>query len=533
VLASAPPASGNVVVVSGMVYNEAGATVDGATVTFRSLDKAVPYSATVKTAAGSYVANDVPEGVNVEAVVTKSGWTTRRRVQSFQQRATGEKNTLNFGYVRVTAPAEPLAPAYRVLEAETTLPDGAAYFISDYPEIAETTPEHDTKGLDPSKLVIKVTLSEPLDADSRNAFDDAFHIVPANAAAAGPVEDEELLDVAGRENALNDEDDDGAEATLATFPYTLNDGDTFMSSSRNRVRATWNTAGTEVVYAFEGGNLKTDDSEPAEYQAILFAGTEKIQDADGNQLGTDGDGGFQRPEQGLPLFNVFKDLELALTPDIGIVGYSLAHAPGATNWGETHQTAVAFAFKKDEVEPKLTGVELVEGDDDVRIVFTFSEPLAAFKGSGQATIDDSVYDLANYTFMVGVDAGDLDGQELSGGISNLSAKDLDAEDGLPTLTAEREFRFKADASIGYNTGTGLAPGDKGGIGKDLEGATEATAAIEVDPDMPNTVNLWIRNGAGMFDDFRVLKARVEGVTDPAGNAIGATDADRNMVSAKI
>ncbi|MEB3328246.1 MAG: carboxypeptidase-like regulatory domain-containing protein [Candidatus Sericytochromatia bacterium] len=523
---SAPPATGKVIVLSGMVYDEAGAAVEGATVTVTSLDAAVPYGATVKTTAGSYVVNDVPEGANVEVVVTKPGWTTRRRVGSFQQRATGEKNTMDFGYTGVRQPL--LGYTLHQVQAEP-LPDGAAYFISDYPEIAATTPEHDARGLDPSKLAIKVTLSEPLDADSRDAFDDAFHVVPANAQAATLHDD-----VAGRETTANDGLDDGASGDrIASFTYTLNAGDTFLGSSRNRVRATWNAEGTEVTYTFEGGNLQTDDSEPAAYQAMLFAGAEKIEDADGHQLGTNSAGAFQWPAAGQPLYNVFKDTELALTP-YGNVFYRLAAVAADPRWGETHQTAVAFEFNEDETDPRLTDVSFIEDDNDARLALTFSEPLAAYAGSGRATINPALYELANYSFMVGARAGDLDGEQLDGGITVIAAKDLDA--GLPTFTAEQEFGFKALTSIGDHAGPRLndvATNTLHGVGKDLEAASEATVAIEVDPELPNTVNIWIRNGRSMFDGFRSIKARVEGVTDPAGNAIRRTDADQNLAGATL
>jgi hypothetical protein len=457
-------------------------------------------------------------------------------VQSFQQRATGEKNTLNFGYAANSLVDQ---DNYRLLAAETALPDGAAYFISDYPEVAATTPEHDTKGLDPSKLAIKVTLSEPLDEDSQDAFDDAFHIVPANAQAAASFDD-----VAGRENEDNDATDDGAAGDrIASFTYTLNEGDTFLGSSRNRVKSMWNAAGTEVVYTFEGGNLMTGDSEPAEYQAVLFAGGEAIEDADGNPLGTDQTGDCNPNSNtnnsnntnsstiGAPgqlLFNVFKDPDLAITPRL--LGYRLSHLGPNSNWAETHKTAVSLEFKEDEVDPKLTGVGLVEEEDDVRLVFSFSEPMAAFNGSGLGTVSDAVYHLANYSFMVGLKAGDLDGESLSGGIAYLSAVDLDG--GQPALTAEREFSFVADASIGaYSSRAGQLDGP--GKGKDLDAAQDATVTIEVDPDVPSNVNIWIRNGRAMFDGFRELKARVEGVTDPAGNSIGSNDADLNMAGAKI
>ncbi|MEB3197033.1 MAG: carboxypeptidase-like regulatory domain-containing protein, partial [Candidatus Sericytochromatia bacterium] len=94
---AAPAASGEKVIVSGNVYDEKGATVDGATIIVKSLDKTAPYEFSTTTTQGSYVLNSVPEGANVEIIASKDGWTSRRRVGSFQKAATGKKNIIDFG----------------------------------------------------------------------------------------------------------------------------------------------------------------------------------------------------------------------------------------------------------------------------------------------------------------------------------------------------------------------------------------------------------------------------------------------------
>ncbi|MEB3328245.1 MAG: carboxypeptidase regulatory-like domain-containing protein [Candidatus Sericytochromatia bacterium] len=472
VAVSAPPASGKTLIVSGTVRNEKGATVDAATVTVTSLDASVPYTATVQTTDGSYVVNNVPEGANVEVIVTKDGFTSRRRVQSFQQSATGQKNILNFG-VQTGA-------------ADT---DGAAYFISDYPEIASTTPEHDDKGVDPTKLSFKVVLSEAIDEDSRDAFEKNFHIFPANTEAGGST----AADIEGQEVA-------GAitATSTASLAYFLREGNTFLGSSTNKVKASWNAAGTEVTYTFDG-NLQTDDNEAAEYQAALFAVTsDKIEDAKGNMLGTNAAGNFAMPTTNELIYNSFKDPDLA-----------------GDDWAETHKSAITFELKTDETDPKLTGVEVVEDDQDLRIELTFSEPMAAYAGSGQANISETVFDLSNYSFMLGEKSGDLNNEDLEG---NGVTESLPYS--FTTADAKAEFSFAA-------TGPDFATNG------DLDANAVASVAIEVEPDAPSQVNIWIRNGANLFDGFRSIKARVEGVTDPAGNNITATDADNNLVSATI
>jgi hypothetical protein len=128
---------GDKVTVSGTIYNEKGETVDGATVTVRSLDASLPFSAIVQSTRGAYAVMYVPRDANVEVVVSKYGWTSRRRVVAVQN-PTERRATLDFG--------------------GREEPAGAAYFISDYPEVVATQLSSDDNGTGLSALRVKVTL---------------------------------------------------------------------------------------------------------------------------------------------------------------------------------------------------------------------------------------------------------------------------------------------------------------------------------------------------------------------------------------
>ncbi|MDB5100896.1 MAG: Carboxypeptidase regulatory-like domain [Cyanobacteria bacterium RYN_339] len=146
---SAPSTGSRTTIISGTVYDEQGATVDGAIVKVTSLDASVPYQAVATTSEGSWVVNNVPP-VNVEVRATKDGYTTRWRVGSFQTVA-NQKNILNF--------------------------DGA-YFISKYPEVARVEHLGET---------VAFTFSETLDAVNRRRFEDAVRIVPAGGASGDAI----------------------------------------------------------------------------------------------------------------------------------------------------------------------------------------------------------------------------------------------------------------------------------------------------------------------------------------------------------
>jgi hypothetical protein len=163
VTTSAQPPSGKTTIVSGTVYDETGATVDGAVIKVNSLDTSVPYTATTTTSQGSWVVNSVPEGANVEIIATKDGWTSRRRVGSFQTQA-NVKNIVDFGGNSDAA--------------------GIAYFVSKFPEIASVDPGYDANNVDNTTVSYKLTLSEPLDATNQNRFANAIRLFPANSYAA-------------------------------------------------------------------------------------------------------------------------------------------------------------------------------------------------------------------------------------------------------------------------------------------------------------------------------------------------------------
>lgn len=508
---SAPAPSGKVVIVSGNVYDEEGATIDGALITVKSLDASVPYTATATSQAGSWVVNNVPEGANVEIISTKDGFTTRRRVGSFQQQATGKKNVINFGAAGGNA------------ETDSDDPTGEAYFISDMPEISMTSPADEATQIDGSKTSYKVTFSEALTEDSRDDFVDAFNIAPADSdsakgAATG------ALDLESFESGATTSTGDGLGASMATgaltyfnggYGYNLGEGDAFLGSTRNKMTASWNAEGTEVTFSFNG-NLISSDNDNAKYQVFLVAqdSNDAIEDADGNQLGTSSAGSrTANPTAGGLIFNAFKENDLATATPAGDVGDS--------NWDSTHTTVVNFELREDNTDPKLTGIDITKEDDDVRVELTFSEPMAAFNGTSQGFFDASATDLDNYVFMVGQDRGDLNNVDVKDEDSVDKGASMMAATNVSTLVGyEKEFDF------GDLTAT-LADIDT------LDGSTTGIVAFEVDGDNPNTIFLWLNNQQNFFDTAKEIKARVGDVADPAGNTISDSDADKNIVQATI
>ncbi|MDB5100895.1 MAG: hypothetical protein JWM80_5316 [Cyanobacteria bacterium RYN_339] len=194
-------------VVTGTVFDEAGAPVDGALVRVTSLDASVSYRGSTTTAAGKWVINNIPRGLNVELVASKDGWTSRRRVGSYDIQA-NQQNVVNF--------------------------DGA-YFISSYPEVARV--EHK-----PGSVVF--TLSETLDDVNRRRFEDNLRLVPPG--GKDPLTPRLTWDPTGTiATAILEQDLTGYNAVLLAGQERVRDPDN-------------NPMGTDGQNAFNGPLAPTD-----------------------------------------------------------------------------------------------------------------------------------------------------------------------------------------------------------------------------------------------------------------------------------
>ena len=523
VQASAPPPSPGTLVVSGTVYDEEGATLDGAIVSIQSLDAAVPYAATATTAAGMWVINNVPEGANVLIVASKDGFTTRRRVGSFQAQAAGTRNVVNFGAAGGHA------------EAGDDDPAGEAYFISDYPEIVSTTPADGAMVANASQLYYTLTFSEPLPEASRDNVEDALRLWPANAEAAGGAAATSLL---GRgDDAFEGDTVSGAvpgdgRVAAGNVPYVVEEGASFLGSGATRAAVSWNAEGTEATLAFDAP-LIADDADDAAYQVglVLPDVDAAIEDADGNMLGT-GPAGTLDDLAGVGagqlLRNVFKEEDLAIADDNDTAQV------GDRNWSATHVAVRGFDVAPDEDAPRLVAVDVNEFGVDTRITLSFDEPMAAFDGSrkghtGPGTAGPTTDFVTNYTFALGANIGDLDAAVLDGTATVIATVAGAATGGERDVSAAADLLQGAPDLAGDELS--FAPGCVVAHPDDF--TQPGQVAIEVDPDDPRTVYLWINDKPGFLAGVDVIAVRAGGVSDPAGNAITDVDADADVATANL
>lgn len=510
----APAASGKTVTVSGFVYNEKGATVNDATIKARSTDGS--YNFETKTVNGAYVFNNVPEGVVVEYTATKAGFTSRSQTETFQQATTGTKNEVNFGRAGGTGGTG----------------KGGAYFISDYPEVASVTPADESTNVDNASLTYKLTLSEPLTNDGKDRFWDAFRIVPDNDIA--------LTGVTGVGNNLeageNTNPTDGRIAAVASdttklYTYELKKNDSFLDSDTNLVRGAWNAEGTELTVTFNGA-LRTGEKEGGKYAAFLATDGRKIEDAQGNQLGTSRNSmtAYEATtgSQLRHLFNVFKSNDLVVTEKFEDDWAGLD--VGFANWAQTHSTFSDFQLAKDEKAPVLQSVRANKrSDTNLRIELEFDEPMAAFGGNGQALYGSAeLFAPLNYSFAFGESSGKTSGVKLEGKSSSAAYTNTTTTAGAGRYNSLEVFPKEAELQI-VTSGT-FATGTV--VPSALLAAT-SPLGIEVSGSNPKMVYFWVGRGNSLVTGYKEIKARVAKVSDPAGNVISTSDADANVRTGSI
>jgi hypothetical protein len=583
--ASAPPPSTKTTIVSGTVYDETAATVDGAVVKVTSLDQSVPYSASTTTNQGSWVVNSVPEGANVEIVVTKDGWTSRRRVGSFQTNA-NQKNTVDFGGTGATT-------------GSGTDTSGIAYFISKYPEITAVDPGYDANNVDNSTISYKLTLSEPLDSTNQNRFAAAIRLFPANqysaqdnaasaterekwyatdlkdkrlakslATADEPKELERFVDPAGTYPAKNaavtvavtgKSVPEGAgpnkiapnTADLSTFPwdYTIKSDSTFLEDANTKAQVTWDATGQVATLTFNAP-LQSDRTNQARYQVGLVQTSdsgERIVDKDNNQLGLGANGSTTSYEdKGKLIHATVKDPDLSLSDDY--------KGSGQLRWIGTHWDAARFAVKVDAVDPHLVSVSYSKLSTSSRFELTFDKVMAAYNGRKGGHVGDDIRTgvvLNKISFAVSDRTGGTSSVNLKGNApsfwldptsatqnyfgKNSGASEIEKEFYLADATQGGDF-VKSNTNIpdfGAHT-TLLETYGKTIAEVENDGTKKGHYLLAINPSNPRQLFIYLVGVTKVFGDRIVeMKVRAEGVPDASGNRVRSADADANQKTATI
>ena len=245
--ATLPPNEDDISVVekttfNGKVYDDTNAPLDGVTVTAKSLNSSVDYEVSTTTAGGTYAFNNAPAGIQIEITASRSGYTTRRRVEVLKSNKQGDPdaNRYDFG-----------------------TDDGESNFgvdynaLSDKPEVTMVTPGRNAAGIDPSTSFV-LKFSEPMD---RKTVTDNFEVM-----------------------------------TYTTEELTVDDGETFDGTGdisdpdgsrvwdKSAFNASWNSDDTEVTMTFkEERMLPTDkDSDKVpDYQVSFYRLDGQLKDKSG------------------------------------------------------------------------------------------------------------------------------------------------------------------------------------------------------------------------------------------------------------
>lgn len=386
------------------------------------------------------------------------------------------------------------------------------YALSSVPEVLSVTPIQDATKVDLQKVGLLLTLSEVLPAATLDNFVTSLRLLPANATASG--EDKAPTDLSPK---VGDDPSLGATVGIADFPYAVAPftwgtpaggvkGVVPLSLFDKKTGFTVDPGGRVVSVSFPLPLLNGEQG--GRYQLVCVADPDHlVKDSDGNVLGTDASGKLgTQPAKDKILNNVF------LSPYLGTSSFKRDNVD--TRWNSTHTNAVAFTLVPDTTPPKLTGVKVAVKEGETLLNLTFNEAVLALGKNGTVN-RNSVKDLANYTFAVGLTSAALsEGVLLTGGKKSGAA---------PVIA------LKSNA-------TGFGKGGDSELGREFRLTSDPAAPVKVDITGLSQVTLSIPNG-NLFDQdtARALVARVEGVHDPSNNPIPVTQADlrENQLRADI
>lgn len=460
-------------VVSGVVRDENGETVDEVEIILESLDRARPYVARTITRAGAWVVSDIPPNVNFLVTARRLGWTARSRTAVFVN-GTSELNVVNFG---ATGPS---------------VDTGAPFFLSNHPEITRSEPllpgETET-----TTLGYRFFLSELLPEESRRLFASAVRIFPGNVwASPDGVESNHLL--LSRAPGIAPINID------ATYQYVVKQGTRFQGSADSEARVEWASDGLSVIVRFDAPLLRNARG-AAKYQVALVhpGGTSpRIVDAEGYQLGTNESSQLTAyPERrGDLIRNTMRAGNLTLPTEA---------ASAAARWRNTHEAVAAFEVPVDQRSPSFADVSFENFGADARIVLTFTKAMGAFDGSAYGYVDRTLEELDRYMFALALAREELPDATIPVQAGQILALNPKSRERFGSAPGERNVLFRLVDQNGVNRG--LEPGD---------------ITVRVDPADSQRILISLIGRRGFFGPpVGAVLARVEGVADMAGNLLAA------------
>jgi hypothetical protein len=481
------PAASGKTVLKGSIYRTDGTKAErGPKVTITGKGGG---TLTVDVEAGTFeFPNVTPVGLAVSVSVDWYGMGPRTQTVSLTQ---GNVHVLNFG--------EP--------ETETE-----AFALSSHPEISKVTPSATAKDVAGDKIALVLTVSEALTEVSAKNLASSLRLLPLNDTAVGGGAAPPDLSASGPADALKP-----VQTKPDAFPYFIRFFDWKTEAAKEvltpkrfleQEASTSLDAAVRNVSVNFGVPLLNNGLTPGRYQLALVHDPERpIKDVDGNLLGTDTTGKLNtQPAAGEFLNNVF------LSPFIGPEAFKRDDMN--TRWDSTHTNAVTFTLAPDKTPPSLAGaaVRVHTGEAGSQhkqgagtyFEFTFSEPIVALASQGVSR--DSLRDLANYTFAVGLNQEYLSSTALLSGGKKQGAAPL-----ISLKTSVKNFGSAGDSELG----------------KEFRLVEDPAAKVTVDISGLNRVTIHVAN-TELFHapNAKALMTRVEGVHDPANNAIAATEADK-------
>lgn len=279
--------------VSGVVYDESGAPVQGATVTGTATSKQTQQAPVATTdTSGSYVFGTIygPYSLEVKATYPNGRGTVREALVT-PPPTNGAIATQDFG-----------APLDKPTNA------GAALYLSSYPEIMgfRVVPSPPA-----GHLQYSWSVSEPMTATAQNRLADAARILP----------------IASTPNNVTSVGD--LDASPAPPGLVAGQGITDTVLDSLPVTLTWDATGT--TFTFDIPTTQMTAGSGLKYQLVLCGGAGPVLDLDGRALGTDPNGSWTAPiSSDLLVRRVFRKAGATLAP---------TDTTAVARWQATHTDA--------------------------------------------------------------------------------------------------------------------------------------------------------------------------------------------------
>ena len=242
-------------IIFGKIYSDSQRLLAGTKVLVRLINSRFQFSEETISTDGIFHLVDIPVGYQVEIIASKTGYTTRRRLEIVKSPGKSDPNANRYDFGADVATASGFSAPYNGL--------------SDKPEVTLAIPSRNQKQASPNTAFV-LTFSEPMD---RQSLENSFAIrsfVPSKLSVDVHSEGNTFKGTVPIQREYQPESFKTGEtlpnySNLAQYPS----GTPIFDSSAFNI--SWNADDTQATFAFKPGKALPTDKEPARLPIFTLA----------------------------------------------------------------------------------------------------------------------------------------------------------------------------------------------------------------------------------------------------------------------